>query len=219
MSLDVQDTANALLFRRSAILAGDETERITYYANHRLGFVPQLKALPPDLVHGIRLAAMVFPFKVNSYVLDNLIDWKSGPDDPMFRLVFPHPDMLLADDRERLDYVSKLGDERALRQEVGRIRAVMNPHSSDQVANVPIFEGSTIEGVQHKYDETALFFAKQGQTCHSYCSFCFRWPQFVESSADRFEAKDGQRLLDYLRAHPDITHLLVTGGDPLVMIS
>ena len=194
-------------------------ERLIYYTNHRLSQVPQLKSLPPRLVRGIHLAAMVFPFKVNSYVLDNLIDWGAAPDDPMFRLVFPHPDMLQDGDREVLDDLLERGDEVAIAAEVQRIRADMNPHSSDQIVNVPLFEGASLDGVQHKYDETALFFAKQGQTCHSYCSFCFRWPQFVDSAVDRFEARDGERLYAYLRTRRDITDVLLTGGDPFVMSS
>lgn len=198
-------------------LAIGRVEKIVYYANHRLAQIPQFASLPPDLAHGIRLAAMVFPFKVNSYVLDNLIDWNAGDEDPMFRLVFPHPDMLLANDREKLDRLSRAGDEAAIASEVARIRDAMNPHGSDQLANIPMFEGSTVEGIQHKYDETALFFAKQGQTCHSYCTFCFRWPQFVQTGVDKFEADDGEQLYTYLRAHPEVTDILMTGGDPMVM--
>ena len=36
-----------------------------------------------------------------------------------------------------------------------------------------------MRGLQHKYRETVLFFPAQGQTCHAYCTYCFRWPQFV----------------------------------------
>ncbi len=192
---------------------------IVYYANHQIGRVPQLAMLPPGLVQGIKLASMVFPFKVNSYVLGTLIDWAAGDADPMFRLVFPHPDMLLPEDLARLDRLSRAGDDAAIEAEVARIREGMNPHGSDQLANVPRFEGVSVEGVQHKYDETALFFAKQGQTCHSYCTFCFRWPQFVRAGVDRFKADDGAQLYDYLRARPEVSDVLLTGGDPMVMSS
>ncbi|WP_170973500.1 lysine 2,3-aminomutase [Rhizobium sp. FKY42] len=195
----------------------DDAEKITYYANHRLDHVPQLTKLDPALLQGIRLAALVFPFKVNSYVLDNLIDWDNPEGDPIFRLVFPHPDMLQGDDLARLDRLHKTGDASAVAAEVMRIRDSMNPHSSDQLTNIPLFEGRNVEGVQHKYQETALFFAKQGQTCHSYCTFCFRWPQFVQTSVDKFGADDSAQMLDYLRAHPGISDLLITGGDPMVM--
>jgi L-lysine 2,3-aminomutase len=56
-----------------------------------------------------------------------------------------------------------------------------------------------------------------GQTCHSYCTFCFRWPQFVSEKDLRISAPRTPGLYAYLRRHPEITDLLVTGGDPLVM--
>jgi KamA family protein len=109
------------------------------------------------------------------------------------------------------------GDENAIASEVHRIRIAMNPHSSDQKANLPVIDDSVIEGVQHKYDETALFFPKQGQTCHAYCTFCFRWPQFVLDADERFQADDANLFYSYLRKHPEITDILMTGGDPMVM--
>ncbi|MBB3610463.1 lysine 2,3-aminomutase [Rhizobium sp. BK602] len=194
-----------------------DTGKITYYANHRLDHVPQLEKLDPALVEGIRLAALVFPFKVNSYVLDTLIDWEAGEQDPIFRLVFPHPDMLLPEDLASLRRLRNAGDPTLLTAEIMRIRDSMNPHSSNQLTNIPIFDGRHVPGMQHKYQETTLFFAKQGQTCHSYCTFCFRWPQFVKTGADKFEADDGAQMLDYLRTRPDVSDLLMTGGDPMVM--
>jgi KamA family protein len=213
------DTKAAPAALAATMKTNDAPEKLVFYANHRIASVPQFDRIDPKLAHGIRLAALVFPFKVNSYVLQNLIDWDAGEDDPMFRLVFPHPDMLQPDDRERLDRLQAEGDQKSIDAEVARIRAKMNPHSSDQTFNLPQFEGSVVEGVQHKYDETALFFPKQGQTCHAYCTFCFRWPQFVKTDVERFEADDGARLYSYLRAHPEVSDILMTGGDPMVMSS
>jgi L-lysine 2,3-aminomutase len=71
--------------------------------------------------------------------------------------------------------------------------------------------------MQHKYRETVLFFPGQGQTCHAYCTFCFRWAQFVGLGDMKFESRETTDLLDYLRAHPEVTDVLVTGGDPMVM--
>ena len=39
--------------------------------------------------------AHVLPFRVNNYVIDELIDWNAVPADPLFQLTFPQPDMLL----------------------------------------------------------------------------------------------------------------------------
>jgi L-lysine 2,3-aminomutase len=62
-----------------------------------------------------------------------------------------------------------------------------------------------------------LFFPARGQTCHAYCTFCFRWAQFVGLTDLKFEARETTNLTAYLRAHPEVHDVLITGGDPLVM--
>jgi KamA family protein len=188
------------------------------YDRRSLNQISQLRRLPPRILESIRLATLVFPFKINEYALENLIDWSHAPDDPMFRLLFPVADMLTDDARHLL---RKVVDSNAPQSEINStvddIRASMNPHSSDQLANIPFLNGTSTEGIQHKYQETVLFFPKQGQTCHSYCSFCFRWPQFVAGANHRFESADAGRLHAYLQARKNVSDLLLTGGDPMVM--
>ena len=77
--------------------------------------------------------------------------------------------------------------------------------------------GQKLHGIQHKYRETVLFFPSQGQTCHSYCTFCFRWAQFVGDKELRFSSNEASRLHAYLEADHHISDLLITGGDPMVM--
>lgn len=74
-----------------------------------------------------------------------------------------------------------------------------------------------IPGVQHKYAETALFFPKQGQTCHAYCTYCFRWAQFVGEPDLKFASSEIDQLVSYLYEHPEVTSVLFTGGDPMIM--
>ena len=71
--------------------------------------------------------------------------------------------------------------------------------------------------MQHKYKETVLFFPSQGQTCHAYCTFCFRWPQFTGMTDMKFAMKETESLVDYLHEHPEISDVLFTGGDPMIM--
>ncbi len=61
-----------------------------------------------------------------------------------------------------------------------------------------------------------LFFPSQGQTCHAYCTFCFRWPQFALNEF-KFAMKEADTMVSYLKANPHITDVLFTGGDPAVM--
>jgi L-lysine 2,3-aminomutase len=180
---------------------------------------PQWERLSLEHRQAIDIVARVLPFRVNAYVLDELIDWDRVPDDPIYRLTFPHRDML--PDSEFFDLhrlVSKNAPEAQIDQLVRTIRMRMNPHPAGQMThNIPTLDGVALRGLQHKYRETVLFFPGAGQSCHAYCTFCFRWPQFVGMEELKFDAKESQELCAYLRRHTETTDLLVTGGDPLVM--
>jgi len=46
-----------------------------------------------------------------------------------------------------------------LRKKVEKIRAKLNPHPANQkTMNVPRYDGQEMDGIQHKYRETVLFF-------------------------------------------------------------
>lgn len=181
--------------------------------------IPQLARLPPEVHHEMRVVASVLPFRVNDYVLDELIDWDQAPDDPMFRLVFPQRGMLAHADFDAIDRLLRAGAPRAQVNAAARaIQVRLNPHPAGQrEINVPYHDQQTLAGVQHKYRETVLFFPSAGQTCHAYCGYCFRWPQFVGLDDLKFAARETGALVGYLRDHPAVTSVLVTGGDPLVM--
>jgi KamA family protein len=83
--------------------------------------------------------------------------------------------------------------------------------------NVPTLEGTKLTGIQHKYKETVLFFPSNGQTCHAYCTFCFRWPQFVGMEEWKFAMRESELLVKYVQQHTEVTDVLFTGGDPLIM--
>ncbi len=98
------------------------------------------------------------------------------------------------------------------------VRMRLNPHPAGQLAlNVPELADEPLPGMQHKYPETVLVFPKQGQTCHAYCTYCFRWAQFVGEPDLKMATDDVDRMTSYLRAHPEVTSVLITGGDPMIM--
>lgn len=191
----------------------------TYYTEKTLDRIPQLSQLSDDLRFEMRVVASVFPFKVNAYVLDTLIDWSDIPDDPIFRLTFPQRAMLGDDDFTRMADLHRAGAPlETIKAEADAIRLQLNPHPAGQTTlNVPTLDGEALHGMQHKYRETVLFFPAAGQTCHAYCTFCFRWAQFVGMDELRFAARQTDRLVSYLHAHPEVTNVLFTGGDPMVM--
>lgn len=181
--------------------------------------LPQLQTLSEEERFAIRVVSQVFPFRINRYVADELIDWNRIPDDPIYQLTVPQRGMLRPENFDRIaDMLRRDAPQEELRAFIAGIRSDLNPHPAGQVSlNVPLLGTERLEGVQHKYRETVLFFPQSGQTCHAYCTFCFRWPQFLTDAEVRFSAPDSGQLVRYLEQHPEVTDLLITGGDPMVM--
>ena len=173
-----------------------------------------VKNLSSREVADLKLLTSIFPFKVSRYVLEELIDWKNKNKDPIFRLTFPQHDML-TDDNWALLKSAKSYEEQ--KRTIKKIRQELNPHPDGQKENIPRIGKRTFGGIQHKYKETVLFFPSQGQTCHSYCTYCFRWAQFVNLDEHKFRSKDQADLFDYLNNKKEVTDILFTGGDPLFM--
>ena len=189
------------------------------YSARHLDMLTQRAGLSPDERLAVRAVATVLPFRTNSYVIENLIDWEAAPDDPIYRLVFPQPDMLPAADVRRLaGMIGGSAPGASLRAAAHEIRMRLNPHPAGQLLlNAPSLHGRPLPGLQHKYAETVLFFPRQGQTCHAYCTYCFRWAQFVDEPELKMATDDIGTLVAYLGEHPEVTSVLITGGDPMIM--
>ena len=172
-----------------------------------------------DDLFAMRVVSAVLPFRTNRYVTENLIDWDRIPDDPVYQIVFPQRGMLEDGDFRRMaDLLLREAPAQEVARAAAEIRARLNPHpAGQQEFNIPSEEGEVFEGLQHKYRETVLFFPSQGQTCHAYCTFCFRWAQFVGEKELKISSKDAEGLHRYLAAHPDVSDILMTGGDPMIM--
>ena len=186
---------------------------------HNFRNIPQIQSVSSEIIEAIEIVGSVLPFKTNNYVVDNLIDWNKVPDDPMFKLTFPQKEMLIPKHYQEMKSVIKNGaDKAAIKEAANKIRLTLNPHPAGQLEhNVPMIEGEKLFGMQHKYRETVLFFPSQGQTCHAYCTFCFRWPQFVGMDDLKFASKEAELLVKYVKDHTEVTDVLFTGGDPLIM--
>ena len=180
--------------------------------------INQIKRLNEKQIFDIEVVGEVLPFKVNNYVVDELIDWDHFETDPIFILTFPQKDML---SKEHYNRMAKLIRKEAPKHEIvkvaNQIRMELNPNPAGQIHNVPELNGEKLVGIQHKYNETMLFFPSQGQTCHAYCTFCFRWPQFTGINELKFAMRQVDLVIEYLKANSQITDLLFTGGDPMVM--
>lgn len=188
------------------------------YSLHNYREIPQVAHLSEKDIEAIEVVGRVLPFKTNNYVIDELIDWEHVENDPIFTLNFPRREMLT---QKHYNSVKKLldsnADKETLAEVINKIRFSLNPNPAGQEHNVPMLDNIKLKGIQHKYPETVLFFPSQGQTCHAYCTFCFRWPQFSGMRGLKFAMKDADLLQKYLRNKKQVTDILFTGGDPMTM--
>jgi lysine 2,3-aminomutase len=70
-----------------------------------------------------------------------------------------------------------------------------------------------VKGLEHKYGDTALLLVNN--VCGAYCRFCFRKRLFTDDNDE--VTSDITEAVEYIRQHPEINNVLLSGGDPLIM--
>ncbi len=206
--------------KQKTVWSENESPSIKTYTLANFRELPQIQKMSEEKKIEMEVVGNVLPFKTNNYVVEQLIDWNDIPNDPMFVLTFPQKEMLLSNHYDQMEStLKKTTDKKEIQEVANQIRLQLNPHPAGQMElNVPILkDGTKLYGMQHKYKETCLFFPSQSQTCHAYCTFCFRWPQFVGMDEMKFAMREGEQLVQYLTEHPEISDVLFTGGDPMIM--
>jgi KamA family protein len=72
---------------------------------------------------------------------------------------------------------------------------------------------AVIPGLEHKYEFTVLLLVND--FCSAYCRFCFRKRIFMDVNDE--VVRDATTGINYIREHPKVNNVLLTGGDPLIM--
>ncbi len=72
---------------------------------------------------------------------------------------------------------------------------------------------TVMPGLQHKYHSVAVFLATN--KCEGVCRYCFRKRLFIESETEYLQ--DWDAAYQYVSEHPEITNVLLTGGDVLML--
>ena len=73
-------------------------------------------------------------------------------------------------------------------------------------------DNTVIQGMQHKYRQTALILSTN--QCAMYCRHCFR-KRMVGAASDEI-AQQLPAMADYVRRHREINNVLISGGDALM---
>jgi lysine 2,3-aminomutase len=74
---------------------------------------------------------------------------------------------------------------------------------------------SPVKGIVHRYPDRVLL--KPLHVCPVYCRFCFRREMVGPGKSAALSDIDLAAALDYVRAHPEIWEVILTGGDPLIL--
>lgn len=70
-----------------------------------------------------------------------------------------------------------------------------------------------VPGCQHKYRTTALLIVSE--VCGAYCRYCFRKRLFRNDVKEAMS--DVTPGIEYIKQHPEINNVLLTGGDSLIL--
>ncbi len=73
---------------------------------------------------------------------------------------------------------------------------------------------TVIEGLQHKYDSTVLLLVSN--VCAGLCRYCFRKRLFLDGGKPEV-LKDMDEALHYIKLHTEITNVILSGGDALML--
>jgi lysine 2,3-aminomutase len=74
---------------------------------------------------------------------------------------------------------------------------------------------SPVSGIVHRYPDRVLF--KLVHVCAVYCRFCFRRETVGPGKSTALSQGAYDNALAYIRAHPEIWEVILTGGDPLML--
>jgi len=102
-----------------------------------------------------------------------------------------------------------------------RLQAVPSPlelvGAAGTVEDDPLDEDkdSPVRGLTHRYPDRALIVTTH--VCTMYCRFCTRKRATMKRGGWDAVSRDDRRMVDYIRAHPEIRDVIVSGGDPLTL--
>lgn len=74
-------------------------------------------------------------------------------------------------------------------------------------------QNTVVPGLQHKYARTGLLLVTD--RCASYCRYCFRKRIVGKDSGEI--ASDFAQVALYIGSHPEMTNVLLSGGDPFML--
>ena len=167
--------------------------------------------LAPEQRLRVRAVAAVLGFHTTTYVTEELIDWSAVPDDPIYRLVFPHEDMLLATDIARItDLLRQDAPAAHVAATAQQVRAGL---SADHAPRL----GEQILPGAYRIDHDGVLVIPSRQDPELDDTPCLDGTRWPVGPGRAMAADDVDQLTDFLIAHPEVSGVQLSGADPLTM--
>src|SRR5438477_5824276 len=102
-----------------------------------------------------------------------------------------------------------------------RLQSVTSPLEADNASGYeledPLEEDKDmpVPGLTHRYPDRALLVTTH--VCTMYCRFCTRKRATMVRGGWDAISRDDERMVEYVRDHPEIRDVIVSGGDPLTL--
>lgn len=171
----------------------------------------QAEKLNSEQKEALKILSLIFPFKTNKYVLDELIDWYNFENDPIYQLNFPQIGML---GYKRFNNLKSImtGTNNPLKSPILlNIKSEMQQRYFNNVQKQKSCKDQ-IKGIYHGLKNTAFLFPAGAQNCHAYCNYCLRFIRHFGYGTDFFYTAS-QAPKNYLDNHSEIQDVIISGGD------
>src|SRR5690606_33208195 len=86
-----------------------EERRVKVFTDRQLDKIEAIQNLPEATLFEMKVVASVVPFRVNEYVITELIDWDKVPNAPIYPPAVPQKGMLKDEHYERMARLDREG--------------------------------------------------------------------------------------------------------------
>jgi lysine 2,3-aminomutase len=102
-----------------------------------------------------------------------------------------------------------------------RLQAVPSPQEAESASGYALTDpleedkDSPVPGLTHRYPDRVLLLTTPN--CSMYCRFCTRKRATLTRGGWEAIHPNDERMIDYIRQHPQVRDVIVSGGDPLTL--
>jgi lysine 2,3-aminomutase len=115
---------------------------------------------------------------------------------------------------QMVELIHQADSTHAIRKQFVPTEQELNIQNIEHVDPIGDIKHSPVKGIVHRYPDRCLL--KPVHVCAVYCRFCFRREQ-IGPNSESLSKEELESAYIYIRNHPEIWEVILTGGDPLIL--